>query len=88
MSACTDDMDFLKNRKAELVTLNLNFESPSYIEIYGDYEDKAASITASMVYTIHFGDFRTSGGNMADFNLIRNYAYSYNVIFNGVNDIK
>ena len=63
-------------------------DGASYIEIYGDYVDKAASITASVVYTIHFGDFRTNGGNIADFNLIRNYAYDYEVTFNGVTDIE
>lgn len=62
-------------------------DSASYIEIYGDYVNNSGSTTANVNYTIHFGDFRTNGGNIADFNLIRNYAYNYNVTFNGINDI-
>ena len=62
-------------------------DKASYIEIFGDYSNSTGSVIANVNYTIHFGDFSADDGNMADFNLIRNYAYNYYVTFNGINDI-
>ena len=59
----------------------------AYIEISGDFLRKTntETISASVTYTIHFGDF---GKDLTDYNLIRNYAYIYTVTVNGVNDIQ
>ncbi len=59
----------------------------AYIEIYGDFVDHTGDITANVNYTIHFGDF-SSTGSLYDFNVIRNHAYKYKVIIDGVDDIK
>ena len=72
---------WLNNKK----TFTNAADSAAYIEIFGDYVNNAKTITASVNYTIHFGDFASSN---TDFNLIRNYAYTYNVTVNGVNDIE
>ena len=61
-------------------------DNAAYIEIYGDFKDVSGKITANVNYTIHFGDF-SSSGNLEDFNVIRNYAYKYKVTVDGVDDI-
>lgn len=57
----------------------------SYIEIHGDYA--SGNVTANVSYTIHFGDF-SSSGSMDNFHVVRNHAYTYRVTVNGVNDIE
>lgn len=57
----------------------------SYIVINGDY--KNGDITASVSYTIHFGNFGHKG-SLKDFNILRNYSYRYKIKINGINDIK
>ena len=59
----------------------------SYIEIYGDFKDTTGKITANVNYTIHFGDF-SSSGSLTDYNVVRNNAYKYKVAIDGVDDIK
>lgn len=61
-------------------------DKAAYIEIYGDYEDASGDITANVNYTIHFGDF-SSTGSLTDFNVIRNHTYKYKVTIDGVDDI-
>lgn len=62
-------------------------DKAAYIEIYGDFVDNTGSVTANVNYTVHFGDF-SSSGKLTDFNVIRNHAYKYKVTINGVEDIK
>ena len=59
----------------------------SYIEIQGDYIDNANQITANVTYTIHLGNF-SSTGSLYDFHVVRNHNYIYKVNINGVNDVK
>ena len=61
-------------------------DKAAYIEIYGDYEDETGNVTANVTYTIHFGNFSTTG-SYNDFNVIRNCNYLYKVAINGVQDI-
>lgn len=61
-------------------------DKASYIEIYGDYVDETGKITANVSYTIHLGNF-SSSGNVKDFNVVRNYHYTYNIDVKGVKDI-
>ena len=62
-------------------------DNASYIEIHGDYEDNSGEVTANVSYTVHFGDFSKST-SLADFNVVRNFAYAYKVTVRGVNDIE
>ena len=57
----------------------------SYIEIHGDYV--SGNVTANVSYTIHFGDF-SSSGSLENFQVVRNHAYIYHVTVNGGNDIE
>ena len=84
-SQISDWQDREKNSWANNVkTFTYAADNASYIEIYGDYTNSTGSTTANVNYTIHFGDF---GANVADFNLMRNYAYNYRITFKGINDI-
>ena len=58
----------------------------AYIELYGDYVDSSGNLTANVSYTIHLGNF-SSSGNLSDFNVVRNHNYKYNVSIKGVDDI-
>ena len=62
-------------------------DNAAYIEIYGDFVDHSGSVTANVNYTVHFGDFSSSGA-LTDFNVIRNHDYKYKVTIDGVDDIK
>lgn len=63
-------------------------DKAAYIEIYGDYVNSTGEVTANVTYTIHFGDFSATTGNMNNFNVVRNHAYTYTVTVKGVDDIK
>ena len=43
------------------------------------------TLNADVTYIIHLGDFKT---NMADYNVMRNTQYTYNVMIRGVDDIR
>ena len=58
----------------------------AYIELYGDYVDSNGNLTANVSYTIHLGNF-SSSGNLSDFNVVRNHNYQYKVSIKGVDDI-
>lgn len=62
-------------------------DNAAYIEIFGDFVDKTGKITANVHYTIHLGDF-SSATKLNDFNVIRNYAYTYKVTIDGVDDVR
>ena len=66
--------------------VNANSKS-SYIEIQGDYKSKDGKVTGNVSYTIHLGNF-SSTGSLTDFNVIRNNHYLYTVKVNGVEDVK
>lgn len=64
-------------------------ENSTYLVLRGNYSKPASSetgrdIQANVEYTIHFGDF---GSDLNDFDVERNYSYTYNVTINGVDDI-
>jgi len=58
----------------------------SYIVINGDY--KSGNETASVSYTIHFGNFNSTTGSLTSFEVKRNHHYKYAITVNGVNDIR
>lgn len=62
-------------------------DNAAYIEIFGDFVDKTGKITANVHYTIHLGNF-SSATKLNDFNVIRNYAYTYKVTIDGVDDVR
>lgn len=64
-------------------------ENSTYLVLRGNYSKPAPSetgrdIQANVEYTIHFGDF---GSDLSDFDVERNFSYTYNVTINGVDDI-
>ena len=68
----------------------------SYIEIYGEYvhnglneDGEYENIKANVTYTIHLGNFSAPNNrnSLFDYNVIRNYSYTYNVYVNDVDDI-
>lgn len=62
-------------------------DNAAYVEIYGDFVDHTGSVTANVNYTIHLGNFSNTG-KLTDFNVVRNYAYKYQVMVAGVDDIR
>ena len=65
-------------------------DNAAYIEIYGDYVNTAGNEMANVSYSIHLGNFSdlTNAKSLSDYNVIRNYNYTYNVVVNGVEDIR
>jgi len=65
-------------------------DNAAYIEIYGDYVNTAGNEMANVSYSVHLGNFSdlTKAKSMSDYNVIRNYNYTYNVVVNGVEDIR
>ena len=64
----------------------------AYIEVQGSFvtynaDGTVGNETATMSYTIHLGDFSTTG-SVSDFNVIRNSHYIYTVTVNGLEDLK
>lgn len=54
----------------------------TYMVIHGRYS--SADYTGNVNYTVHLGDFTYN--NMSDFDVTRNYNYTYKVIIKGVNN--
>ena len=81
-----------ENKKWEHAPLNSTF-----VVISGTYEgnatvddNKVQPVTANVEYTIHLGDFGKSSDNnrnFADFSVMRNNSYTYNVEVRGVDNI-
>lgn len=67
-------------------------QNSTFVVISGTYEGNATiddtekPVTANVEYTIHLGDFSTTG-SMRDFSVERNYSYTYNVKVLGVDNI-
>lgn len=68
-------------------------QNSTFVVISGTYEGNATigsdvnqPVTANVEYTIHLGDFSTTGA-MGNFSVERNYSYTYNVKVLGVDNI-
>ena len=68
-------------------TFSIAGDKAAYIEIHGDYEASSGQVTANVSYTVHFGDFSKTT-SLDNFNVVRNYAYTYKVTVKGINDIE
>ncbi len=59
----------------------------TYVVLHGIYTEQSSSVnkTAYVDYYIHLGDFST---DLNDYSVDRNYAYTYTITVNGVNNIQ
>lgn len=88
--ATSNAITIWKDREKDSYTGDLRsfVNAPSaatYIVFSGEYNE--ANISADVTYTIHLGNFGSSGA-LNDFNVVRNHNYTYNIVVKGVDDIK
>lgn len=82
-----NDPDFEKDYN----TFKYAADDASYVVIKGMYEgpsEKAGTtVTGSVTYTIHLGDFSNTTGSLDNFSIRRNVKYNYTVTIEGVDKI-
>ena len=63
----------------------------TYVEITGQVvtEEDDETSHAEVKYIVHLGDFGDgTGAKLADFNILRNHSYTYDIYINGIDDIR